>query len=79
MANHKLPALAEPYVPPPPNNSDRFDNDPYAPLAKLAAEISVKPLTHLKERFRILSYGDMIELATGIGADPAKIWEWANK
>lgn len=60
--------------PPDPNDGRAF-----FPLAKLATEITQPPLKAIAERLRLLSYGDMMELATGVGADPAKIWEWANK
>lgn len=53
--------------------------EPLQDLADTLNDHFTSPLDVLRERFRVLSYGDMIELATGIGADPAKIWEWANK
>jgi hypothetical protein len=58
--------------------------DDYAPegdrvrLHKLADELDRSKLDEIKWRFKNLSYGEMVELAEGIGADAAKIWAWAT-
>ena len=62
----------------------RNPTSPYAPLAErvrlsaLEEELARKPLEEIAERFSNLTYGDMIALSEGIGADPAKVWEWCT-
>jgi hypothetical protein len=69
---------------------DAVSDDPleyYTPslgeVRKLAPEANQpKPLNDLEAiaiDIRGLEYGDFMELAEGIGADPATLWKWATE
>ena len=53
--------------------------DEYAPKrGALQIPAQVNYLNEIKVLVRTMPYGDFIEMATAIGADHTKMWEWAN-
>ncbi len=54
----------------PPSERDR--------LHKLADELDRPALKEIAYRLAHLTFGEMVELSEGIGADAAKIWAWAT-
>lgn len=53
----------------------------FAPPATRAGYESppLSPLEEVAFLLRGLTYGDMVKLANGIGADPDRIWVWASE